>query len=268
MVSRPAYVGGLGFGMKWNMGWMHDTLDYFSNDPVYRKYHQNQLTFSIWYAFFENFLLPLSHDEVVYGKGSLIRKMPGDDWQKAANLRALLGYMYGHPGKKLLFMGAEFGQWNEWYHEKSLDWDLLERPLHQGIQQWVRDLNALYRSEPALYELDFEPTGYELVDFRDTDASTLSFLRRSRNGGETILVVASFTPVPRDNYLVGAPTGGMWREILNSDAREYGGSGLGNLGGVEAVQRNCHGRPYALSIILPPLGVVYFKHGSSSDDSR
>ncbi len=259
MVSRPAYVGGLGFGMKWNMGWMHDTLEYFSTDSIYRKYHHNQLTFSIWYAFSENFFLSLSHDEVVYGKGSLIRKMPGDDWQKFANLRALFGYMYGHPGKKLLFMGGEFGQWNEWYHEASLDWHLLEYPLHGGVQKWLKDLNHFYRTEPALYELDFSIDGFEWIDFRDWGNSIISFIRKGKDTDDIILVVCNFTPVPRHNYRVGVPRGGFWREVLNSDARLYGGGGHGNLGGVEATPIPSHERYYSLSLTLPPLGVLFFK---------
>jgi len=261
MVSRPVYVGGLGFGMKWNMGWMHDTLDYFSMDSIYRKYHQNQLTFSIWYAFYENFVLPLSHDEVVYGKGSLVGKMPGDDWQKMANLRALYGYMYGHPGKKLLFMGGEFGQWNEWYHETSLDWHLLEYSPHQGVQNWVRDLNHFYKTEPALYELDFSIDGFQWIDFRDSEQSVISFIRKARNNDDIILVVCNFTPVPQYNYRVGVPRGGFWREALNSDSRIYGGSGHGNLGGVEATPVPSHQRYYSISLTLPPLGVLFFKSG-------
>ncbi len=263
MVSRPTYIGGLGFGMKWNMGWMHDTLKYFSNDSIYRKYHHNQLTFSIWYAFSENFLLPLSHDEVVFGKSSLIRKMPGDDWQKFANLRLLFGYMYGHPGKKLLFMGGEYGQWDEWYHEKSLDWHLLQYPYHQGIQRWVKDLNHLYRAEPGLHELDSEPKGFEWMDFRDSDLSVLSFIRRGKSTDDIILVVCNFTPVPRKNYRIGIPRNGFWREILNSDAKIYGGSGHGNLGGVEAAPVAAHGKFHSLSLTLPPLGILFFKSSSN-----
>jgi 1,4-alpha-glucan branching enzyme len=260
MVSRPVHLGGLGFGMKWNMGWMHDTLDYFSRDAVFRKYHQSQLTFSIWYTFFENFVLPLSHDEVVYGKGSLIRKMPGDDWQKFANLRSLYGYMYGHPGKKLLFMGGEFGQWDEWYHEKSLDWNLLDLPHHRGVQQWVRDLNQLYRDEPCLHTIDFTPEGFQWVDFRDADASIVSFLRKGRGTNDMILVAANFTPVPRSNYRIGTPRGGLWREVLNSDAEVYGGSGCGNMGGIEASPEPCHGHSFSIATVLPPLGVIFLKN--------
>lgn len=259
MVSRPAYVGGLGFGMKWNMGWMHDTLDYFAKEPVHRKYHHNQLTFSIWYAFFENFVLPLSHDEVVYGKGSLLRQMPGDDWQRFANLRLLFGYMYGHPGKKLLFMGGELGQWDEWYHEKSLDWNLLEYPSHQQIQRWVQHLNATYRAEPALYEADFTQDGFEWIDCRDADTSTISFIRKGKGTGDVILIAANFTPVPRLRYRLGVPRGGFWKEILNSDANIYGGSGHGNFGGMKAEPTASHGRPWSLPLVLPPLGVVFLK---------
>jgi len=259
MVSKPGHLGGLGFGMKWNMGWMHDTLDYFSKDSIHRKFHQNQLTFSIWYAFFENFILPLSHDEVVYGKGSLIRRMPGDDWQKFANLRALFGYMYGHPGKKLLFMGGEFGQWDEWYHEKSLDWSLLELPAHQGMHKWVSDLNRFYRSEPALYELDFSNDGFEWIDFHDADASIITFVRKGKTTSDLILVATNLTPVPRLDYRIGVPRGGSWKEMLNSDADIYGGSGLGNAGRVEAAPLPCHGRDYSISLVLPPLAVVFLK---------
>jgi 1,4-alpha-glucan branching enzyme len=262
-VSRPTYLGGLGFGMKWDMGWMHDTLKYMSQDPVHRKYHHNKLTFRMLYAFHENFVLPLSHDEVVYGKGSLLRKMPGDDWQKFANLRLLFGYMYAQPAKKLLFMGGEIGDWNEWYHEKSLDWSLLDYPLHAGIQRWVADLNGLYKSERALYELDFDPSGFEWIDCNDSQQSTISLLRKGRSAEDTIVVACNFTPVPRHDYWVGVPTGGRWREILNSDAHDYGGSGQGNFGAVEADSKSFHGRPHALKITLPPLSVVYFKREST-----
>ena len=260
MVSRPSYVGGLGFGMKWNMGWMHDTLDYFSTDPVFRKYHHNQLTFSIWYAFSENFVLPLSHDEVVHGKGSLFGKMSGDEWQKYANLRLLYGYMYGHPGKKLLFMGVEFAQWKEWNHDESLEWHVLQDPFHQGVQRWVRDLNHLYKAEPALYELDFSIEGFEWIDFHNWEQSIISFMRKGRSSDEPVLVICNLTPVPRYNYRVGVPKGGFWKEVLNSDAKIYSGSGHGNSGGLETSPVPAHGKYHSLSITLPPLGILFFKH--------
>ena len=260
MVSRPNYVGGLGFGLKWDMGWMHDTLEYMSQDPIYRRYHHNRLTFRMIYAFHENFVLPLSHDEVVYGKRSLIGKMPGDDWQKFANLRALFGYMYAQPGKKLLFMGGEFGQWREWVHDGSLDWDLLGYPLHAGLQRWVQDLNRLYRSEPALHEMDCDPAGFEWIDCDDADSSTVTLIRKGKSSSTIILVVCNFTPVPRYSYRLGSPRSGSWQEILNSDAGEYGGSNMGNLGGVETVPVPLHGRPYSLTITLPPLSVSFFKN--------
>jgi 1,4-alpha-glucan branching enzyme len=259
MVSRPPYLGGLGFGMKWNMGWMHDILRYFSRDPIFRKYHHGELTFGIWYAFTENFVLALSHDEVVYGKGSLLGKMPGDDWRRFANLRLLYGFMYGHPGKKLLFMGGEFGQWQEWNHDAELQWELLDSPPHQGILQWVADLNALYRSEPALHQRDFKTEGFEWIDFRDAEASVLAFLRRGKNPEDMVLVVLNFTPVPREFYRVGVPVAGMWRELLNSDARPYGGSGLGNAGAVMAEAIESFDRPFSLTLTLPPLGAVFLK---------
>ncbi len=259
MVSRPTYIGGLGFGMKWDMGWMHDMLEYMSKDPVHRKYHHNDLTFRMLYAFTENFVLALSHDEVVYGKRSLLDKMPGDGWQKFANLRLLFGYMFGQPGKKLLFMGGEFGQGYEWNYRESLHWHLLAYPQHQGVQQWVRDLNHTYAAEPALYELDFDPTGFEWVDCNDSQNSTISFIRRGRSTGDVILAVCNFTPVPREDYQVGVPRGGYWREILNSDSGYYGGSGLGNSGGVQASATSIHGRPCSLNITIPPLGMLYFK---------
>jgi 1,4-alpha-glucan branching enzyme len=258
MVSRPVYAGGLGFGLKWDMGWMHDTLRYFSNDPVFRKYHHQDVTFRMLYAFHENFVLPLSHDEVVYGKGSLLGKMPGDEWQRFANLRLLLGYMYAQPGKKLLFMGGEIGQWREWQHDGSLDWPLLEYPRHAGVRRWVEDLNRFYRNSPGLHELDCDPAGFEWIDCRDADASIVSLLRKGRGGRGEVVIVCNLTPVPRLNYLVGVPHGGIWKERLNSDARDYDGSGMGNMGGVEAAPVACHGRHFSLSLVLPPLAILFF----------
>ena len=262
MVSRPTYLGGLGFGMKWDMGWMHDTLSYMSKDPIYRKYHHTNLTFRMLYAFHENFVLPLSHDEVVHGKGSLLAKMPGDEWQKFANLRLLFGYMYAQPGKKLLFMGGEFGQRREWQHDEGLEWYLLAHPRHAQVQRWVADLNRVYRSEPALYELDCDPTGFEWVDCTDAIHSVVSFLRRARSTGDLLLIVCNFTPVPRYGYRVGVPRGGYWREILNSDAEIYGGSNQGNLGGRTADPIPFHGHPYSLALTLPPLACIFLKSES------
>jgi 1,4-alpha-glucan branching enzyme len=259
MVSRPIYLGGLGFGLKWDMGWMHDTLEYFAHDPIHRKYHHNQLTFRMLYSFTENFVLPLSHDEVVHGKGSLIGKMPGDEWQKFANLRLLFAYMYAQPGKKLLFMGDEFGQVREWAHDSSLDWDVLQYPVHHGLQSWVEQLNWLYAREPALHDFDADPNGFEWIDCNDNAASTISLLRKSRSPSQNIVVVCNFTPIPRLNYRLGVPAGGFWREILNSDAKEYGGSGMGNLGGVLAEEQPVHGRPFSLNLTLPPLGALFLK---------
>ena len=234
MVSRPTHLGGLGFGLKWDMGWMHDTLEYFRHDSVHRRYHQNNLTFRMIYAFHENFVLPLSHDESVYGKGSLLEKMAGDDWQKFANLRTLYGYMYAQPGKKLLFMGGEFAQRREWAHDTSLDWDLLDAPAHAGVQRWVSDLNHFYRSEPAMHQLDCDPGGFEWIDCDDAEASIISLLRKGRDTSTLVIAVCNFTPVPRQNYRIGAPRDGYWREVLNSDAAAYGGSGMGNGGGIVA----------------------------------
>jgi len=260
MVSRPVYTGGLGFGMKWNMGWMHDTLAYLGRETVFRKYHQSQITFAIWYAFNENFVLPLSHDEVVHGKGSLINKMPGDPWQKFANLRALFGYMFTHPGKKLLFMGSEFGQLLEWNHQAGLQWDLLDQTGHVQVRTLVRDLNRLYRQEPALHELDFDARGFAWVDFSDSDRSIISYLRKGTESGEQLLVVCNFTPGVFTNYRLGAPFGGRWREIFNSDADVYGGSGAGNLGGVEAAPLPYYDKfDYTLVLTIPPLSVTIFK---------
>ncbi|MBI4181128.1 MAG: 1,4-alpha-glucan branching enzyme, partial [Chloroflexi bacterium] len=259
MVSRPTYAGGLGFGLKWDMGWMHDTLRYMSRDPIYRQYHHNDLTFRMLYAFTENFILPLSHDEVVHGKGSLLGKMPGDDWQKFANLRLLLGYMYTQPGKKLLFMASELGQWQEWHHDGSLDWHLLQHQRHAELQQWVQTLNQFYRSEPLLYELDYDPAGFEWIDANNTRQSVISFTRKGKSPDDILLVVCNFTPMTYFQYRVGVPHDGFWQERLNSDAKEYGGSGQGNPVKLEASQMPAHGRPYSLEITLPPLAMICFK---------
>jgi 1,4-alpha-glucan branching enzyme len=258
LVSRPTYLGGLGFGMKWDMGWMHDTLAYISKDPVHRRFEHQQLTFRMLYAFTENYMLPLSHDEVVHGKGSLLAKMPGDHWQKFANLRLLLAYMYAMPGKKLLFMGAEFGQWSEWNHEASLDWHLVDEPMHDGMSRWTGDLNRILRDERPLHELDFDPAGFAWIDATDAEQSVISFIRRSSRD-EMILAAFNFTPVPRHNYQIGAPVGGRWLEILNSDAPIYGGSGQGNLGGVDAAPVGRHGHLHSLNLTLPPLGAIFLK---------
>jgi 1,4-alpha-glucan branching enzyme len=259
MVSRPTYLGGLGFGLKWDMGWMHDTLQYFSQDPIHRQYHHNKLTFRMLYAFHENFVLPLSHDEVVHGKGSLIGKMPGDEWQRFANLRLLFAYMFAQPAKKLIFMGCEFGQVSEWSHERSLDWDVLVYPVHHGLMNWVEQLNRVYRSEPSLYWFDNDPKGFEWVDCNDAPRSIVSLLRKGKDGENPVLIACNFTPVPRVGYMVGVPTGGYWKELLNSDGAEYGGSNMGNAGGVEALPKKTHGRPYSLRLTLPPLGALFLK---------
>jgi 1,4-alpha-glucan branching enzyme len=259
MVSRPVYIGGLGFGLKWDMGWMHDTLSYFSHDPIHRKFHHNLLTFRMLYGWTENFVLPLSHDEVVHGKGSLIAKMPGDEWQKFANLRLLFAYMYAQPGKKLMFMGDEFGQVREWGHDLSLEWHVLQYPTHRGLQAWMEQLNRLYRDQPALHQLDTEPSGFEWVDCNDNNASVVSLLRKGKNAKDTVLVVCNFTPIPRTGYQVGVPSGGSWRELLNSDAAEYGGSGMGNMGVSKAEAKPAHGRPFSLSLTLPPLAAIFLK---------
>ena len=261
MVSRPTYMGGLGFGMKWDMGWMHDTLEYMQLDPIYRKFHHSNLTFRLLYAFHENFVLPLSHDEVVYGKGSLLGKMPGDDWQQFANLRLLFGYMFAQPAKKLLFMGGEFGQRAEWAHDGELEWQLLQEAPHAGLRQWVADLNRAYGAEPALHERDLDPAGFDWIDCHDAEASVISLLRKGKSTDDLVVVVCNFTPVPRLNYRIGVPRGGRWREILNSDARIYGGSGWGNQGAVDAVPVPLHGRSHSLTLTLPALSALFLKSG-------
>lgn len=259
-VSRPTYLGGLGFDMKWNMGWMNDILTYFSKEPIHRKYHHNLITFSLWYAFSENFILPISHDEVVHGKGALLAKMPGDLWQKFANMRLFFGFMFGHPGKKLNFMGNDIGQHNEWNHASSLDWFVLDYDFNKKLNHFFTDLNHLYRNSPALYEVDFSGDGFQWVDFSDSDSSVASFLRRSKDGREILLFTFNFTPVPRENYQLGVPFRGYYREILNSDAKEYGGSGMGNLGGVNTVPHVRFLCNDSLYVNLPPLGVNIFKY--------
>ena len=259
MVSRPTNVGGLGFDLKWDLGWMHDTLDYMALDPLFRKHHHDRLSFRGLYAFTENFVLPLSHDEVVHGKGSLLARMPGDDWRKFANLRLLFGYMFAQPGKKLLFMGDEFGQGSEWDHDGSLDWDLLQGPLHRGLRRWVRDLNTLYRGEPALHELDCQPSGFAWIDCHDANQSVLSLLRKGKAPDALIVVVCNFTPTPRHNYRVGVPRGGHWAEVLNGDAPIYGGSGQGNIGGIDTAPVHWHGHPQSLNLTLPPLAMLALK---------
>ena len=259
LVSRPTYLGGLGFGMKWDMGWMHDTLFYMSQEPIHRKFHHQNLTFRMLYAFGENFMLPLSHDEVVHGKGSLLSKMPGDDWQKFANLRLLYAYMYAQPGKKLMFMGDEFGQWDEWDHDQSLDWHLLNQPMHSAMRLWVGDLNRILREEKALHELDFDPAGFSWIDASDTDQSVVSLIRKGRSPRDILVGVFNFTPVPRSNYQVGVPQAGRWLELLNSDAPLYGGSGQGNLGGVDAVPISVHGHRHSVTLTLPPLAALFLK---------
>ncbi|MDR2405204.1 MAG: 1,4-alpha-glucan branching protein GlgB [Deltaproteobacteria bacterium] len=258
-VSRPVFLGGLGFMFKWNMGWMHDMLDFMSKDPIYRRYNMERLTFALLYAFHENFCLPLSHDEVVYGKRSLWDKMPGDYWQKSANLRLLLGYMFAEPGKKLLFMGGEFGQINEWNHASQLSWELLDNPFHKKIQNFVRDLNHLYLNEPALYQLDYDWRGFEWVDFRDSDSSIISFMRHGNNPNDSIFFVFNFTPVVRENYRIGVPTPGFWKELINSDSDIYGGANVGHGGGVHTDPIGAHGRAQSLNLTLPPLGFIAFK---------
>jgi 1,4-alpha-glucan branching enzyme len=256
-VSRPVYLGGLGFGFKWNMGWMHDTLGYFAHEAIHRRYHHHELTFSLVYAFSENFILPLSHDEVVHGKGSLVEKMPGDRWQKLANLRALYGYMWAHPGKNLVFMGGELAQWREWNAEASLDWHLLEDRDHQGVQSLVRDLNAVYRDTPALWEDDFEATGFRWLEPNDAAANVLAFMRIGTDEKHPLVCVCNFSPVPRYGYRLGLPGAGSWREVVNTDAGHYGGSDVGNLGEVKADATPWHDQPFSAEVTLPPLAAVW-----------
>ncbi len=258
-VSKPTYLGGLGFGQKWMMGWMHDTLRYFKNDPIHRKYHQNDITFSIMYAFTENFMLPLSHDEVVHGKGSLMGRMPGDEWQRFANLRTLFGYMFTHPGTKLLFMGGEFGQTAEWNHDRSLDWHLTGYDLHRGVQKLVKDLNALYAAEPALYQYPFDHRGFDWVDYGDRENSVIVFMRKGEDPADTLVVICNFTPEPRNLYRVGVPTRGFWKEVFNSDDLKYGGSGLLNQTLMNTSPVKYHGKDYSVTFSLPPLGISVLK---------
>ena len=258
-VSRPVYLGGLGFGFKWNMGWMNDALSYISKEPIHRKYHHDNLTFGLVYAFHENFILVLSHDEVVHGKRALIDKMPGDRWQKFANLRAFYAFQYAHPGKKLLFMGGELGQWQEWNSQESIHWHLLAEPDHAGLKRFVRDLNTLYRGEPALYERDFDPKGFEWISLHDASNSVLSFLRRAQSHDAPLIFACNFTPIPREKYRIGVPTPGTYRELINSDSERYGGSNMGNLGTVHTVPIASHGHPQSLQITLPPLAAIMFK---------
>jgi len=258
-VSRPTESGGLGFSFKWNMGWMNDTLRYMRQDPVHRCFHHDQLTFSLIYAFSENFVLPLSHDEVVHGKRALLDQMPGDLWQKFANLRLLYGYMWTHPGKKLLFMGSELGQWTEWNHDAQLQWELLQWDTHAGIQKLLADLNSLYVNEPALHELDTEQAGFEWIDCGNRDESTLTYLRKGKSGDDDLIVACNFTPIVRENFVVGAPHAGWYQEVLNTDSQFYGGTNLGNFPGVEATEPGVQGRPYSLKIKLPPLATVVLK---------
>ena len=258
-VSRPVHTGGLGFSYKWNMGWMHDMLDYVMQDPVHRRWHHNRITFSMLYAFTENFVLPFSHDEVVHGKGSMLDKMPGDRWQKHATLRALYGYMFAHPGKKLMFMGCEFGQTREWHHDGSLEWHLLQYPEHEGLRHWVQDLNHVYRREPSLHEVDFDDGGFSWIDCEDTTNSVVSMIRRARNPADFTIIVTNFTPVPRPDYRVGVPEAGYYRELLNSDGARYGGSNAGNAGGAESTPQPMHRFAQSLSLTIPPLGFVLLK---------
>jgi 1,4-alpha-glucan branching enzyme len=258
MVSRPPYLGGLGFNLKWNMGWMHDTLSYMTKDPIHRRFHHNEMTFGMLYAFHENFVLPISHDEVVHGKGSLINKMAGDEWQKFANLRAYLGFMWSYSGKKLLFMGCEFGQWQEWNHDKGLEWDALLSENHQGLQRFVRDLNLVYRNEPALHENDFDWSGFSWINANDSDNSVLSFIRRAENPDDFLIIICNFTPLVREDYRIGVPCGGNYRELINSDLAVYWGSDVSN-GIVHSIPEKTHGLEHTLSLTLPPLSTLILK---------
>jgi 1,4-alpha-glucan branching enzyme len=258
-VSRPVHLGGLGFTYKWNMGWMHDILSYMSHDPVHRRWAHNQITFSMLYAYHENFILPFSHDEVVHGKGSMIGKMPGDSWQKAANLRALYGFLFGHPGKKLLFMGDEIGQWPEWNHDRSIEWAFADEIPHSGIRKLVADLNALYKREPSLHEMDFDPAGFQWIDCNDNENSVVSFIRRARDARDFTVMVLNFTPVPRTAYVMGVPEPGLYRELLNTDSEVYGGSNMGNGGAVQSEPVTAQGHPHRLVLTLPPLSCLIFK---------
>jgi 1,4-alpha-glucan branching enzyme len=261
-VTRPPYMGGLGFSFKWNMGWMHDTLQYISQNPIHRRWHHNELTFSLLYAFHENFILPFSHDEVVHGKGSLLNKIPGDAWQQFATLRLLFAYMFGHPGKKLLFMGMDFGQGDEWTEAHSIDWHLLHYPLQSGLQRCVADLHRVYRSEGALHEVDFDWHGFEWLESHDNENSVFAFVRKALNPQDMVAVVCNFTPVPRHEYRVGVPTGGSWREIFNTDSSLYAGGNLGNGGQVWALDEPWAGQPHSLCLTVPPLAAVYLKPGA------
>jgi 1,4-alpha-glucan branching enzyme len=258
-VSRPVHLGGLGFGYKWNMGWMHDVLQYVQQDPVHRRWSHQLITFSMLYAYTENFVLPFSHDEVVHGKGSMLDKMPGDVWQKAATLRALYGFLYGHPGHKLLFMGSEFGQWREWNHDRSLDWHLLDEPVHAGIKRFVQALNWYHRSEPALHQCDFSPSGFRWLTANDNENSVIAFARFAADPTDFVVMIFNFTPVPREEYRVGVPSAGFYGELLNSDSRIFGGGDVGNAGGINSEPSAAHGFDHSIRVVVPPLGCLLLK---------